>query len=255
MVVVWQATKRRLRGVFPLCIRTDCSNFAESRFTVDTRTSRAMRLWSAIISWGLDLDLPPDAWVLHITLTFKNGDREEASGAIRSFLDTLKKSFRSIKKYFWVAELQRRGVIHYHLVVTGVYFIPIDYIREIWRHGHVFIRRWRLRKVFEYLMKYFRKLKKRYQTDYVRFSKLYKHFRIFSSNRVRDVVAKVMKFPKWLREWIWEKGGIPRRYPGVGWVFPDGEVVKSPWRIVWVDRGDDGGYFLTYEMHPLGVLP
>lgn len=45
----------------------------------------------------------------------------------------------SCLKYLAIPEFQKRGAVHYHVMFFNLPYIPINEIRECWRHGFVFI--------------------------------------------------------------------------------------------------------------------
>lgn len=96
------------------------------------------------VSKLLDLDAAASEQPKLITLTFR-GSEESWRGQyrIRAFLNTLRHSTRGLETtvaYIWSAEIQKRGALHYHLVVTGLPFIPKARLQSWWRHGFADIR-------------------------------------------------------------------------------------------------------------------
>lgn len=213
---------------------------------VDSRESRSRRLRMAIEAWAADLPPAPPAGALLITLTFAgNPDRSQAAGEVRRFVQILR-VLLGVDRYFWFAELQKRGVIHYHIIILGRRFISHKALSRWWGRGFVWVQFVGVQNAFQYALAYAKKLRKRYQQDYGLFSSLYKGFRIFSHNRLQDWFARSWKYPSWLRELIWERGEIPRRLAGVGWIFPSsGEIFGSPWRLLAVEALEGGGWLLV----------
>lgn len=219
---------------------------------IDSRAARVDRLQKAIYAWGVDvayrLAVPWRGCAL-LTLTFAGGDREAARGAIRSFIDKIKDRYK-IRFFFWWAELQRRGMIHYHILIPNSPWIDEVWLRGAWNFGFSSVRWLDGSRGIGYALKYARKMKKRYQQDYALFSKLFRNFRAYSSNRLRDWFARSWKFPGWLREKIWELGECPVRVDS-GWLFKaTGEVVRSPWGLVGLERLEGGGWVLAFERAP-----
>jgi len=215
---------------------TGVANIAEGpspTLRISRAEERANRLARAVRAFSLEV--MRCRGVLMITLTFAGQpDRDTASGAIREFIDRFKKKVGNYKCFWW-PELQRRGAIHYHLLVVDCPFLEPERVAELWGRGFVKLRWFDGHRGFSYALKYARKLRKAYQQDYALFSVLYKGFKAYSHSRLRDVVARAFKLPAWLREWVWRFGEIPRRIPG-GWEFPtSGRVVTSPWRFDGVD--------------------
>lgn len=193
--------------------------------------------------------------VLLLTLTFR-GDGAGARNAIRRFTDLMRKRY-GVDKYFWWAELQKRGTVHYHMVIADIRFIPKQQVAKMWGHGFVDLR-WigNLQGIHRYVSKYVQKLRKGYQQDYRRFHKLYRGFRIFGSNRLRDLDARILKLPSWLAGLADRLKEVPRRAAG-GWEF--GALrVRSPWVLGEVVRRLGGGWLvrlvwvgIRFEARPL----
>jgi len=216
---------------------TDDANIAESpsspRLRISRVEERANRMARAVRAFSLEV--MRCRGVLMITLTFAGDpDREAASGAVRDFVDRFKKKVGNYKCFWW-PELQRRGAIHYHVLVVDCPFLDPDRVSALWGRGFVKLRWFDGHRGFSYALKYARKLRKAYQQDYALFSVLYKGFKAYSHSRLTDTVARAFKLPAWLRSWVWRFGELPRRVPG-GWEFPSsGRVVTSPWRFDGVD--------------------
>ncbi len=203
-------------------------NFAPSTLRVHKAGQRAGRLERAIRAFGLEV--MGCRGCLMLTLTFREGSREQAAGALRRFVHAFKKRYGRFKMFWW-AELQRRGVVHYHVLVVDAPFIPDRALVSLWPHGYVAARWFDGTRGLSYAMGYAKKVRKAFQRDYATFSVLYKGFRVYSHTRLTDTVARAFRLPAWLREWVWEFGELPRRVPG-GWEFPaSGRVVTSPWRF------------------------
>jgi len=210
-------------------------NFVPGFLVVHKAGQRVGRMERAIRAFSVEVMGCRGA--LMLTLTFRDGSREQALGAIRRFLKAFRKVYGRFKVFWW-AELQRRGAVHYHVLVVDAPFIPDRGLASLWPHGYVAARWFDGHRGFSYALKYARKLRKAYQQDYVLFSVLYKGFRVYSHTRLTDTVARAFKLPAWLREWVWHFGELPRRVPG-GWEFPSsGQVVTTPWRF----DGADGEF-------------
>lgn len=207
--------------------------------SVDTTKSRSKRLKRAWMAWLLDVRIRRGC--LFVTLTFA-GDGKNAKNEIRRFMDRLKKAY-GIKKYFWWCELQKRGVVHYHVVIPDVRYIPKQFVASIWGNGFVDLV-WisKLSDIYRYVMKYVHKLKKSYQQDYKRFAKLYWGFRVFGSNRLRSFNAKLMRLPAWLVGIAQKMKEIPVRLSSC-WEFSS-FYVFSPWRVVRVVYKIGGGWIV-----------
>lgn len=66
-----------------------------------------------------------------ITLTYRQSVCQVVSKRhLDNFIKALKRTDKNIE-YFWVAELQKRGVIHYHLATNNIH-IRVDWLRKTW---------------------------------------------------------------------------------------------------------------------------
>jgi hypothetical protein len=74
--------------------------------------------------------------ILLLTLTAP-GDatrpwNEQASRRLNSFITALRRTFPGAQIAYWkVAEMQKRGLIHYHLIVRGLRFLPHEVMRSL----------------------------------------------------------------------------------------------------------------------------
>lgn len=89
----------------------------------------------------------------HITLTYEKDKRaetvEEAKRDRKIFLDRLRRRMKKEKeicKYIVVTEVGVRGALHHHMVMNQV---PVEWIRQAWKHGRIDIRPLDVRAVFE----------------------------------------------------------------------------------------------------------
>lgn len=89
------------------------------------------------------LNLTVDSCLL--TLTYKENvqDYERARKDFDKFVKRIKYNFDIVLKYLRVIELQKRGAIHFHVIVFNPEFcrIPYNEIYSIWGHGAVHIRK------------------------------------------------------------------------------------------------------------------
>ena len=99
-----------------------------------------------------------------LTLTFSDNkqDLRVAHKEMDIFFKKLRRHLKNIPlKYIWVWELQKRGAIHYHVLLFDVPFIPIEKLRTMWPHGFIKINN--LKEVIgtanigRYIVKYFEK--------------------------------------------------------------------------------------------------
>jgi hypothetical protein len=162
-------------------------------------------------------------------------------GHISAFLDCIKQWLKrrgcTHPSYVWVAELQRRGAMHYHVLMwlkKGL-TLPKPDKQGWWPHGMTKIE-W-ARNPVGYMAKYASKADGP--------AKFPKGARIHGCAGLRGKQlqeARYWKRPTWLRE----KTGIDhniRRRAGGGWIDADsGEIFRSPWSVmfefggIWLHR-------------------
>lgn len=89
------------------------------------------------------LNLVPDSCLL--TLTYKENvqDYDKANTDFKNFVKRIKYNYKMDLRYVRVIELQKRGAIHFHIVIfnSDFCFIPYNEIFNIWGHGAVHIRK------------------------------------------------------------------------------------------------------------------
>lgn len=78
-----------------------------------------------------------------ITLTFKENvtDIKKSNYEFKKFRQRLEYKYNFKLKYTCVIEFQKRGAIHYHLVMFNAPYIPNNILREIWKNGFVKINK------------------------------------------------------------------------------------------------------------------
>jgi len=212
---------------------------------------RIKRLRKNIFASGrlLDLSLKSSGhrcWL--VTLTYRGIDDwspRHISDCIGAFRRWCKK--RGIKpRYTWVAELQTRGAIHYHLALwlPGKFSCPMfdrggrDYQR-FWPHGHT--NRINLRFPTGYLLKYMSKLDSKHH-------KFPRGARIHGSGGLNPEDRQIktwLNFPIWLKQ-ISAVGEVVTKL-GRRIVKATGEVLQSPYKVLVHPHG------LT--LHTVGDVP
>jgi len=85
------------------------------------------------------IDSNPDLKVF-VTLTFAENIKElkEANIIFKKFIKRLKRKITNLK-YLAVPEFQKRGAVHYHLLMNAE--VANDKLAEIWQQGFVMINR------------------------------------------------------------------------------------------------------------------
>lgn len=172
-----------------------------------------------------------DAYCAMLTLTYRGGVTAWEPYHLSRCIDAIKKYLRRRGvefRYVWVAELQKRGVIHYHLALwlpAGV-TIPKADRRGWWPHGASNIKA--ARKPVAYLMKYLSK-----GCDVGGFPK---GARTHGAGGLEHSIRRAKRWcflPSFIRaradvldDW--------RRAPGGGWWNPDGVCIPSEFIRAWV---------------------
>lgn len=174
--------------------------------------------------------------LLMITTTYRPGeipqpgDRKEFMRKVRRRLGV------QLIAYAVVAELQKRGVIHYHflLLLRRGSWLPTPDKSQLWTHGSTNVKR-NIRSA-GYLLKYVSKVGE-------------EGYDLPAGTRAYDVRVRVLgefspvqltelrlsAVPYWLEEKVRDACAIlhkvPVRVPGGGW-FLEGQMYISPWKFV-----------------------
>jgi hypothetical protein len=156
----------------------------------------------------------PDAWKpRHISDLLKH---------VRHYLNRRGHAF----PYIWVAEMQKRGAIHYHICLwlpRGI-TLPKPDKRGWWPHGSTRIE-W-ARKPVGYMVKYASK-----GADGPRLPDSARMHGCGGLNPEKRNTRAYKMAPSWVRE-SFEEEDQPRRCPGGGWVSRiNGEWLPSPWDV------------------------
>lgn len=170
-----------------------------------------------------------------VTLTYANVDDWQAdhvSYFMRHVRQWCKRRHIDIR-YVWVAELQKRGAVHYHIVFwlpRGV-TLPKPDKQGWWQHGHTRIE-W-VRRPVAYLAKYVSKG----LDDGHRFPK---GCRIHAYGGLSEAGTNERAWwlmPKWVRE-VASIDDKPRRAKGGGIMLKSsGEILESPWKVLITNLG------------------
>lgn len=167
-----------------------------------------------------------------VTLTYRgvsDWSPRHISEAIRSFRHWCKKR-GLVPRYVWVAELQQRGAMHYHLAV----WLPAGVSCPMWDKGgrnyapfwpHGMTNRQIARNAVGYLMKYMSKVGIHHEYP--------KHARIHGCGGLApsDRATKAFfNFPVWLRQVVGVGESTVRSGRRV--VRETGEILRSPFELV-----------------------
>lgn len=87
--------------------------------------------------WLIDSNITDNSKFL--TLTFKDNisDFVYCNNCFENFLLNFKRKFNYKLKYLAVREFQKRGAIHYHLVIFNNDYIDINLLKECWKYGFI----------------------------------------------------------------------------------------------------------------------
>jgi len=202
---------------------------------VDYHTLRIRRMVKRVKDWARYIPDPSEADYIGITLTYApqhKWEKEHISDYMRLVHYRLK---RNLFGYCWVAEVQERGAVHYHvlLIVRKGTRLPKPDESGMWKWGASSIQL--IKNPTSYLVDYLRKASQKMLP--------YRGMRMFAvvwKDFFCQGIRKILRFlslPSWLREQItWgrfmECFVLPVRVKGVGWVWL-GQVFKSPWKVSW----------------------
>lgn len=122
----------------------------------------AKRSYNGLFNQVLEKVMEYPGHVYFVTLTLKD-DSGLNKDTISNFLNRLKYRDVKVDGYLWVKELQKRGVVHYHMLilVPGMVQDFYDRVNKSWGYGWVFVKgldgEKGLRNSILYIMKYIKK--------------------------------------------------------------------------------------------------
>lgn len=167
-----------------------------------------------------------------VTLTYRGVDDwspRHISEALRRFRHWCKKR-GTAPHYVWVAELQQRGAMHYHLAI----WLPSGLSCPMWdkpqRDGaafwpHGMTNRQLARNAVGYLMKYMSKIGKHHEYP--------KHARIYGAGGLEQQDRQIrswLNWPTWLKQLHGVGEVVVRK--GRRMVRETGEILASPYRLL-----------------------
>jgi hypothetical protein len=133
-------------------------------------------------------------------------------------------------RYLWVAEMQKRGAIHYHLVMfhPKKFSIPFpDGRRGWWPHGSSSISKG-IRNAVHYMAKYLSK------GDFAQFPKGARTYGCGGIEGTAKLEMRWYKLPKWVKDVspLSEASDAFKRVVG-GFMSPvTGQMIPSPWEVI-----------------------
>lgn len=160
---------------------------------VDTLYARYTRMRKRIKSWVDVVAGEPDARCVMLTLTYKPGQSWQPND-IRDFMSSLKRLLGArLYGYAWVAELQARGAMHYHVIcyVRRGTLIPRPDTSGMWSHGLTKIE---TAKSPYYVLKY---TGKEAQKDYSKFPPGARSFAVYLCDRLLKDQLRYMSLKPW----------------------------------------------------------
>ncbi|MEO5355290.1 MAG: hypothetical protein H7835_19045 [Magnetococcus sp. XQGC-1] len=126
-----------------------------------------------------------------ITLTYAPGN-DWKPNHIRDFMLKLRKVMKDgLLAYAWVAELQKRGAIHYHILLYCRGRVPRPDEMGLWLHG---MSRVDIAKTPFYILKY---TGKEYQKEFAKFPKGIRVFSVWVSDKAAKEILKYSTLPVW----------------------------------------------------------
>jgi hypothetical protein len=200
---------------------------------VDSFKSRQHRLTTSIHSF-VDFVKPisnVENWDSKmITLTYENAS-DWNPNHIRDFNKWLRRAMGSkLKAYAFVAELQKRGAVHYHLIVYTEKGASIPFPDRAWGRKNYIAWKWGYTKVEkarlpQYLASY---VSKEYQKDYYRFPKNARGFGIWV-NSLAEFKRLFSAYMSDKRKPLW----ILQDFPNLDFLKEENQLkrVGGKWRI------------------------
>lgn len=153
--------------------------WAENVISIDRQMARVTRLRKGVgvAAKALHNAAAPRSQKVMVTLTYKGDNRQWAANHINEYIRRVKGWYGRLTgqklKYVWVAELQERGVIHYHAVFwldRGVTMPKADK-RGWWPHGMT--KTERAVKPIGYLMSYLSKIETKNVMEFPHGARIY----------------------------------------------------------------------------------
>jgi len=202
--------------------------------TFDKAAARASRLRRRVFKWVEVVEVlkvkERGLWAAMVTLTYKSM-HDWRGNQIREFMLWVKKlAGCKLRAYAWVAELQKRGAIHYHviLVLSRGFRLPKPDRAGAWPYG---MSRVEKARTFYYIAKYTSKGNDQDDNEYPRGARTFATWICGEAKELPQHLSyRRSVFPKWLREILDDSPDCEtaRRVVGGGWAIGD-TCHKSPY--------------------------
>ena len=163
---------------------------------LELRLSKLRKALSVFANWkDCVAEMVCDVDTIMVTLTYREIDAHR-SRHVTEFLRKCKRCFgKKLQGYFWVAEMQKRGAVHYHVifVVEKGSRLPKPDEAGFWEHGMTRIEK--VNHIYSYLSKYLSKDEQKVVYP--------DGIRIYGSSVyvLKDWI-KIKKYPQWLQSEI-----------------------------------------------------
>lgn len=213
----------------------------------DPVKARLSRMKRRVWNWSRALkSLEGDYRKIMVTLTYRSGATWKA-GHIRDYMLRVRKVLGSgLLAYAWTAELQKRGAVHYHviLVMRKNSWIPRSDASKLWPWG---MTKTESAKYPWYIVTYVGKEYQKGLDPDLGFPKGLRIFSVFISKGLVDDMAmysfKLSTFPIWVVDIASGLGVLVsvRRDPGGGYLI-SGTLYRSDWEFL-------------HGVYPLHILP
>jgi len=222
------------------------------RLPVDPRARRLKRMRSTVnhsarlLHFDAHCERHAQRWnKKFLTLTYADVDGW-APGHIREFLNNLRGwcRFRGVRlRFVWVAELQERGALHYHVIVwlpKGKY-LPFADAQGWWPHGRTNIVN--AQSPIGYITKYASKATAADAMGFPKGARICGHGGLTSEGR-RHI--RYWNAPFWVRDALTGRADIRKVVGGYMDRFT-GEFLPSPWRVVIDGNGQVWAYRIDQQ--------
>ena len=119
------------------------------------------RSYNGVLNQIMEKIMEYNGHIYFVTLTMRD-DNVLNKDSISNFFRKMEYRGVNIEGYVWVKELQKRGVVHFHMIVLVPEKMRDFYnvVSDSWKHGFVFVKgveKGKIRNTILYIMKYIKK--------------------------------------------------------------------------------------------------